>query len=175
MIAFRHADPRFPFLWETPAQPAGRWHGAGDGPAHYLADTPYGAWAELLRHEEITDPADLAGVRRALWAVELPELPGWRPELDERLQRGGLESYSACQAEAARLRASGAASLRAPSAALVSRGARGWRVEGGLRPGPRRDGEVFVFFGPRPDLVGWPVVLDGRPPEELLGRVRPVA
>ena len=67
MIVFRHADPRFPFLWETASQPSGRWHAAGQGPAHYLADTPFGAWAELLRHEEITDTADLAGVRRAIF------------------------------------------------------------------------------------------------------------
>ena len=46
----RRADPRFPFLWESSAQPAGRWHGSGEGPCHYFADTPYGAWAELLRH-----------------------------------------------------------------------------------------------------------------------------
>lgn len=174
MIVFRHADPRFPFLWETAAQPSGRWHGAGDGPAHYFADTPYGAWAEFLRHEEITDPADLAGVRRALWAVELPELPGSRPELDDPLLAGGFETYPACQAEASRLRKAGSDGLRAPSAALAPGGAQGWRVDGGLRPGPARDGEIYVLYGRRPELVGWPVVLDGRPPEELLGRVRPL-
>ena len=32
MIAFRHADPRFPFLWERGTQPAGRWHAMGEGP-----------------------------------------------------------------------------------------------------------------------------------------------
>ncbi len=40
MIAYRHADPRFPFLWESNAQPPGRWHGIGEGPVQYLADTP---------------------------------------------------------------------------------------------------------------------------------------
>ena len=52
MIVFRQADPRYPFLWESPDQPAGRWHGPGEGPAHYFSDTPVGAWAELLRHED---------------------------------------------------------------------------------------------------------------------------
>ena len=75
MIVFRHADPRFPFLWESDGQPPGRWHGEGEGPAHYFADTPSGAWAEFLRHEEIREAADLAGVRRALWTVELPAPP----------------------------------------------------------------------------------------------------
>src|SRR5262245_40501368 len=55
MILFRQVDARFPFLWEDARQPAGRWHAAGDGPAHYFADTPDGAWAEFLRHEEITE------------------------------------------------------------------------------------------------------------------------
>lgn len=69
MIVFRQADPRYPFLWDTAAQPPARWHGPGEGPAHYFADTPAGAWAELLRHEEITDPDDAAtlGVRYGPW------------------------------------------------------------------------------------------------------------
>ena len=58
MIVFRQTDHRYPFLWESAEQPPGRWHGAGEGPAHYCADTPDGAWAEFLRHEEIGDAAD---------------------------------------------------------------------------------------------------------------------
>jgi len=73
VILFRHADPRWPFLWETADQPAGRWHGDGDGPVQYLADTPDGAWAEFLRHEEINEPEDVATVRRALWAIEVDD------------------------------------------------------------------------------------------------------
>ncbi|MDX6257843.1 MAG: hypothetical protein QOJ11_4177 [Frankiales bacterium] len=69
-IGFRHGDPRFPFVWESARQPEGRWHGSAEGPVQYLADTPDGAWAEFLRHEEIRDPGDLAGIRRRLWAVE---------------------------------------------------------------------------------------------------------
>jgi hypothetical protein len=68
-LAFRHCDPRFPFLWQTAVQPAARWHVTGEGPANYFSDTPTGAWAEFLRHEGITDVTDLAGVRRSLWAV----------------------------------------------------------------------------------------------------------
>lgn len=33
--------------------------------------TAAGAWAQLLRHEEITDPADLAGISTRLWAVRI--------------------------------------------------------------------------------------------------------
>lgn len=89
MIAFRHADARYPFLWEDASQPPGRWHGTGDGPVHTLADTPDGAWAEFLRHEEIRDPADLPTVRRALWAVEIRDLPAGRPRLLPATLAGG--------------------------------------------------------------------------------------
>ena len=64
VILFRRAPANVLFQWESGLeQPAGRWHGEGEGPAQYLADTPDGAWAEFLRHEHITDPADLAGER----------------------------------------------------------------------------------------------------------------
>jgi hypothetical protein len=66
MIVYRHADPRFPFLWETAAQPPARWHGAGEGPVQYLADTPDGAWAEFMRHEGIATESELMNVRRVL-------------------------------------------------------------------------------------------------------------
>jgi hypothetical protein len=77
VIVFRVCDSRFPFLWTAGGaswQRPARWHGAGDGPVQYFTDTPSGAWAELLRHEEITDPADLAGIStrlRAAGAVRL--------------------------------------------------------------------------------------------------------
>lgn len=172
MKVFRHGDPRFPFLWESAAQPAARWHGEGQGPTHYFADTPAGAWAEFLRHEEIREAGDLEGIRRALWLVEISDPPAARPELQEALLTGGTESYPACQAEAARLRRAGAKGLVAPSAALRPGEGRGWRVESGLQEGPRRDGEVLVLFGHRPDLLGWRVVDPGRPPLEALAKVR---
>lgn len=175
MIVYRHADPRHPFLWEDARQPPARWHGAGDGPVHYFADTPAGAWAELLRHEEIRDPADMAGIRRALWAIEVPREPEAEAALPPETLTGGPETYADCRMEAARLRLEGTEGFRAPSAALLPGGASGWTVERGLRPAAPRDGEVFVFFGRRPDLVGWPVTLAGSPPEELLARVRHLA
>lgn len=172
MIVFRHADPRYPFLWEDPSQPSARWHGEGEGPAHYFADTPYGAWAEFLRHEEIRDEEDLAGVRRALWAVDLPDFPEGAPDLPVEVLNGGPDTYTACQTEARRLRRAGSAGLQAPSAALLPGGARGWRVEGGLDEASPRDGEVYVLFGRRPDLVAWATVTEGAPPAHLLDRVR---
>jgi len=173
MIVFRHADPRYPFFREDREQPAARWHGAGQGPVQYLSDTPDGAWAEFLRHEEIRDPEDLATLRRAIWAVEIgsPELAA--VELSEATELGGPVSYPACQREAARLRKAGASGLSARSAALKPAGAGGLRTHrGGLQAAPSRTGRTIVLFGSRPDCTGWRAAHEGRPAPDLLPRVR---
>lgn len=172
MIVYRHADPRFPFLWESAEQPPARWHGVGDGPAQYFSSTPDAAWAEFLRHEEITDPADIATVNRSLWAVEMPDEPLVTPDLPNATLVGGVSSYGACRAEAARLRGTGVQGIVAPSAALDRRTGSGYRTDAGLRAGPRREEFVVVLFGARPDLVGWSACFEGRPRPELMGRVR---
>ena len=176
MILFRHCDRRFPFLWEAKDQPAARWHDAGEGPAQYFADTPSGAWAEFLRHEGITDAADLPGVERALWAVDVPVdvLALATPKLPPAVLLGGTATYPQCRTEAQRLRKSGAQGIRATSAALLEGGAAGWRVDGGEQDAAARDGEVYVIYGRQPALAGWPVVEEGRPPARLLPRVRPL-
>jgi hypothetical protein len=173
VILFRHADPRWPFLWETDEQPSGRWHGDGDGPVQYLWDTPDGAWAEFLRHEEIKDPEDLVTVRRALWAIEVDESEAAvQPRLPTEVLTGGRKSYARCQGEATRLRAQGATRLSALSAALKPGEARGWRVDKTVLPGPNREAHTIVLFGRRPELVGWEVVDRGHPEPALLNKVR---
>ena len=171
MIAFRQVDARYPFLWEDAAQPAGRWHASGEGPAHYFADTPDGAWAEFLRHEEITDPDDLATIRRQMWAVEIGQPPAVRVTLSADVLTGGPESYPRCQQEARRLRARGADRIVSTSAALTPGGARALRVDHGVRTGDPRDGAVIVVFGPPAGLLGWVAAVDARPPADLLDRV----
>lgn len=173
MIVYRHADPRFPFLWESADQPPARWHGPGEGPVQYFADTPDGAWAEFLRHEGITEESELVNVRRALWAVEVPDtLTAESPELSRSVLTGGIETYQECQKRARRLRNNGVRALRVPSAALRPGSARGWTVEGGLQPGLERDGMVLVVFGVRPDFVGWMAGFAARPRSDLLARIR---
>jgi hypothetical protein len=173
MIVFRQADPRFPFLWSDASQPAGRWHAEGDGPAHYFAETPDGAWAELLRHEEITEPEDIDTIRRALWAVEIGDQRPQPVSLPNAIITGARETYPRCQAHAAGLRAKGAGRLIAASAALRQGSAGGCEVVRGVeRPAPPRDGRVVVVFGPPDDLIGWKVVEQGSPPRDLLTRVR---
>jgi hypothetical protein len=157
MIAFRQVDGRYPLLWQSAAQPAGRWHGQGEGPAHYFADSPDGAWAEFLRHEEITDEADLRTIRRQMWAVEIGGAPGVGVHVPAGTLAGGPSTYAVCQQEARRLRAAGVDRLAAPSAAL--------------NPGGR-DGIVIVVFGSSLEMVGWLAADAARPLPELLERVR---
>ena len=174
MIAFRQVDRRYPFLWADARQPAGRWHADGEGPAHYFADTPDGAWAEFLRHEEITDAEDVATIRRQIWAIEIGAAPAEHPALPERVLTGGLESYARCQAEARRLREAGVRRMVAPSAALTRGGARGVSVDGlgdAIRQGAARDGRVIVIFGAPGELIGWIAADGGFPSADLLERV----
>lgn len=177
MIGYRHVDPRYPFLWADAAQPPARWHGPGEGPVHYFADSPDGAWAEFLRHEEITEPADLAGVRRSIWTVDLGQVMSAPNTVDATglpvsVLTGGRDSYPRCQEEARRLRAAGAEAVFSCSAALASGQAAGFHTNGGLVRAELWDGGVVVLFGPRPDLVGWQVCADGRPSVRLLSSVR---
>ncbi len=177
VIGFRHCDPRYPFLWQTAEQPAARWHGAGEGPVNYFADTPNGAWAEFLRHECITDVADLEGVRRSLWAVEWPDVSAAdvvQPALPTSLLFGNEGSYAACQAAARLARTSAQAWLKAPSAALLPGQARGWTAAPALaRETSAREGWVWVHYGPC-TFVGWLVVEAGRPPAVVVAMVRPL-
>jgi hypothetical protein len=172
MIAFRQVDARYPFLWEGAAQPAGRWHAGGEGPAHYFADTPDGAWAEFLRHEEITDPEDLATIRRQLWAVDIGDAPAVPVRLPEATLTGGPETYARCQDEARRLRTSGTRRIVARSAALARGGAHGFVVDDGVHAGASRDGLVLVVFEAQAGFVGWVAGDSARPAADLLDRVR---
>ena len=172
-IGYRHCDPRFPFLWQSAAQPAARWHGQDEGPANYFSDTPTGAWAEFLRHEGISDEADLAGVQRSLWAVELPPTDAAAtPQLPDAMLFGAERSYPACQQEARRLRALGHTRFDVIGAALLQGQARGWTADAAIARDPTpRNGRVWVHFGHCP-FVGWVVVKSGSPPPEVLPLVR---
>ena len=168
MIGFRNCDPRWPFLRSDATQPAARWHARGDGPAHYFADTAVGAWAEFLRHEEIKNAADLAGVQRSLWAVEIPDAVYGAPVLADAMLRGDRTTYPNCQTEARRLRNAGHVGVRAPSAALLAGAASGWSCTPNEIPAAPRDGVVYVLFGPPRGLAGWPAVEAGQPPARIL-------
>jgi hypothetical protein len=123
------------------------------------------AWAEWIRHQEIQDPADLAGVAAALWAVLLPE--AWSDLGLTEVKLPMAEVLGATpEAQAARLalvdqfRAQGAQGLLAPTAALNHSDV--------ACPCVRvHDGEEQADV-----LPGWCCVPAGRPEPELLPLVR---
>jgi hypothetical protein len=172
MILFRHAPPFRPFAWQSPDQPAGRWHAQGEGPATYLSTTPDAAWSELLRHEGIQHEDDLEGIDRWLWAIEVADpLVAASPGVERRLLDGGTETYEACQGAARRLRSEGHDALIAPSSAVIE-GPSGFSSAVGLVPGPSLREDTLVLFGARPELVGWIAAGPGRPDSTVLPRVR---
>lgn len=171
MIAFRQTDPRFPFLWESADQPWARWHEAGEGPVQYFSDTPEAAWAEFLRHEEIVDPADLQGVRRAMWVVTIERERLEAPPVSDRVARGGPSTYRTCRRAARKLRSSGTTGLIAPSAALERGETVRFRVDGGLLREARDDAVTIALFGARPSLGGYLASADARPAPELVTAV----
>lgn len=169
--AFRVCDRRWPFLWADDHQPLGRWHGAGEGPCHYLSNTAEAAWAEYLRHAGIRDGDELEDVERSVWAVHVVP-PLAEPHLPEKVVSGGKSSHRRCQAEARRLRVAGATGLRDPSAALLPPGASVYSVDAS---GQHIVGSVpattYAIFGEAVGLQGLHVA-EGRPDPTVLDRVR---
>lgn len=176
MIVFRVCDSRFPFLWTAEGgarQAPARWHGAGEGPVQYFADTPDGAWAELLRHEEITDAADLGGIAALLWALTLDDVPMKEPNLPLAALTSDPDGYEACRAEARRLRALGATRITTHSAAVLPGEGAGYRVTAvGLERAPPREAKVIAHFGTLSEAEGWRASDPGAPPRQLLPLVR---
>lgn len=171
MSLYNTTHAHYPFRWKRDEQPLARWHDEGEGPVHYFATTPEGAWAELLRHEEITDPEDLKGLSdRAMWVVQLSEAPSDVPDLDEATLTGDQVTYAICREDARQIRARGSTGFITPSAALQPGGAVEYTVSDGLRLEPV-DSSVVVLFGLRPDLTARLACM-GRPPERIFEHVR---
>lgn len=123
-IAHRYSSYDTPFWARENTQP-GRWHAYRDGPTQYLSLSTDGAWAELMRNEELTMEDEVAMVSVQMWAVavnlamivdystfEQADAAGFDPEalVDEDDAR--------CQQEGARLRQLRYNGVLAPSAAL---------------------------------------------------------
>lgn len=167
---FRYSSYDVPF-WVRDNTTDERWHKGGDGPTQYLSATSEGAWAELVRNENLRSEADLKLVRMPLWQVKVEqsgiadyrdfktaEQAGFSPEalIDDDQTR--------CREESVRLRKAGFTGVLYPSSALP--------------------GEVnLALFGPK-ILLPWgaPRVLAsgvpamrltvGAPPPDVLPRVR---
>lgn len=169
---FRYSSYDVPF-WARSNTTDERWHSAGDGPTQYLSATPDGAWAELIRNENLRSEADLALVQMPLWQAQVDEARIADYRDFETAERAGFdpevlinEDQSMCRAEGRRLREAGFAGVLYPSAAL---------------PGEQN----LALFGPR-ILLPWGAsrklasgipankLTVGAPPADLLPRVRHV-
>jgi RES domain-containing protein len=169
-VAYRYSSYDTPF-WVRENTLAGRWHRHGDGPTQYLALSTDGAWAELIRNEELQAEDEVAMVSVPMWAVSVEQSMIADYSTFEQAERAGFdpsalveEDYERCQIEGSRLRALNYAGVLAPSAAL---------------PGAVN----LTLFGPRmastwdrPNLLASSIpatiITKGAPPPGLLGKVR---
>lgn len=171
-MAFRWTTYDVPF-WARRNSRAGRWHRIGDLPTQYWSLTPDAAWAELIRHEDLYEEAELDLVRMPLWVCRVPKsslVDLHVQELRERYELDGADllddDWSACQRARAALEAD-ARGVIAPSSALPQHA-------------------NLTLFGAR-RAINWtrqpiltstiPATLSalGRPPEGLLAHVRRAA
>jgi RES domain len=168
--AFRYSNYDTPF-WVRPNTHPGRWHFTGDGPTQYLSATAEGAWADLIRSEDLRSESDVALVRMPLWQARVDQSYVVDYSTFERAEQSGFaaealvdDDQERCRAEGKRLRELGYAGVLAPSPALP-------------------DATNLTLFGPRVS-ISWDseptlasaipaaVVTRGAPPQGLVARVR---
>ncbi|HYZ69145.1 MAG TPA: RES family NAD+ phosphorylase [Mycobacterium sp.] len=122
LTAFRHAAYDSPW-WVFPSSREGRFHRAGQEAVQYLSLHPLGPAAEMLRHHVGPD-GDPDDVVLNLWTAVLDVDDVTRLDFDECQTYGRTadeligEDYRPTQELADVVRASGAAAMVVPSAAL---------------------------------------------------------
>ena len=169
-VAFRYSNYDTPF-WVRPNTQPGRWHSVGDGPTQYLSMTTDGAWADLIRNENLRSEAEVALVRMPLWQARIDQSYVVDYSSFELAERSGFgadalvdDDQRRCRDEGLRLRKLGFAGVLAPSAALP--GATSLTLFG-----PR----VSIAWGSTPSLssaIPASVLTEGAPPQGLASRVR---
>ncbi len=112
-------------LWARPNSSPHRWNRAREAATQYLSLSPEGAWAELIRAEDLTTDADVHLVQMPMWVLRLQELHIADYATFEKAEAAGFppgalvdEDQERCRAEATRLREHGFRGVLAPSAAL---------------------------------------------------------
>jgi hypothetical protein len=171
-VVLRYSSYDTPF-WVRENSLAGRWHARGAGATQYLSMSTDGAWAELIRNEELRTEDEVAMVSVSMWAAEINQGMIADYSSFERAEDAGFdpsalvdEDYERCQREGARLRALNYAGVWSPSAAL---------------PGATN----VTLFGPRmasswgrstllASSIPATIITKGAPPPGLLHRVRQV-
>lgn len=175
--AFRQVSPDWAPLYHAagepqPSQQSGRWHRVGDAYAQYMSLDSSGAWAELIRFENIRGDARAEQYRRTLWVFSVQEQEIADLSSFDHYVACGLDpslavgEHEASQALADELRTAGYRGVLSPSAALegaVNLTLFGERYEKVLQTGVER------WENPRPELLlPCTLVVEGSPPRELL-------
>jgi RES domain-containing protein len=169
-IAHRYSSYDTPF-WVRENSQAGCWHRLGDGPTQYLSLSTDGAWAELIRNEELRAEDEVAMVSVSMWAVLIEEGRIADYSTFEQAEQSGFdpaalvdEDYQRCQGEGARLRERGFSGVLAPSAALP--GVSNLTLFG-ARMASSWDRPKFLASS-----IPATIITKGAPPPGLLPRVR---
>jgi hypothetical protein len=142
----------------------------GAEPTQYWSLTPEGAWAELIRYEELSTEEELDEIRTAMWVCRLPRMGLADLTDDAARDRYNLtgddlttDVWDACQRAAVEIRRE-ARGVLAPSAALAD-------TLNVTLFGPRR----VIAFQRTPALasaIPGAIAAIGRPPRGLVGRVQ---
>ncbi len=175
--AYRQVDPQWPPLYHqagepVPTQTSARWHRLGEAYAQYLSLEPSGAWAELVRYENIRTAERAAQYTRALWLVFVREHDIADLSTAERFRGCGLDPRVATgphehsQRLADDLRAAGYRGVLSPSAAL--RGATNLTLFG-MRFEKVLLGRLETWTNPDTDVwLPCTLVAEGHPPARLV-------
>ncbi len=169
-VAFRYSNYDTPF-WVRPNTMPGRWHNAGDGPTQYLSMSTDGAWAELIRNENLRSEEDASLVHMTMWQARIDQSYVVDYSTFELADAAGFpvealvdDDQTRCRAEGIRLRQLGYNGVLAPSAALP--GAVTLTLFGA---------RVSTSWDHRPQLasaIPAAMLTRGAPPGELVKRVR---
>jgi RES domain-containing protein len=123
-VAFRWSDYDTP-LWARPNTSAQRWNQTGESPTQYLSLTTDGAWAELIRAEDLRTVEEMRLIDMPMWVLRVRETRIADYGTFEKAATAGFppdaltdEDHGRCRVEGARLRAEGFRGVLAPSAAL---------------------------------------------------------
>jgi hypothetical protein len=171
-VALRYSSYDTPF-WARENTQVGRWHAHGDGATQYLSLSTDGAWAELIRSEELRTEDEVAMVSVSMWAAQIDQGMIVDYSSFDLAERSGFdpsalvdEDYGRCQREGARLRSLNYAGIVAPSAALTG-------------------ATNLTLFGPKvastwgrsallASSIPATIITKGAPPPGLHGRVRQI-
>jgi hypothetical protein len=171
-VVYRWSDYDTP-LWARPNSSAQRWNRTREAPTQYTSLSPDGAWAELIRSEDVTALVDVRLLSMPLWALQVRETQVADYSTFEKAEAAGFpadalvgDDHERCRAEGTRLREHGYHGVLAASAALPGAvnltlfGAR-LAVEWGCE-----EHRQLASFIPVKQLAV------GHPPDDLLPRVR---